>query len=700
MPTTTSNLPNRYQFGDLTLEAGPRRVKRGQVSLDVGGLTFDLLLALVESAPNVVGHDELVNKVWRGRSTSPETITQRAMMLRQALSDDADHPQYFEAVRGQGYRLIPTPEPLIFQAPANGARWRLIGGSVAVVAFAVVLTAGWQYWRSAAPDSPASVAVLPFTNQSSAEENAEFFASGMHSEILTQLTKIASLKVISQASVLEYLNTRKNIREIGEELGVAAILEGNVQRSGDLVRINVVLIKVETGEHLWAESYDRELTVESIFSIQREMATSVADALQATLTPSEVARLSEVPTQNRRAYDFYLSGNEYYRRTLDQSAYELAMQQYERAVQEDPEFALAYARMARTHIRFYWLGYDRTESRRRRADQASLTALELAPNLPEAHLARGYYHYHGYRDYESALREFEIAGEGIPGNAELFEARAYVQRRLGQWEQSVETLNRAIELDPRNVYQLYSQSRTYMLLRDYAALDSILERILEISPDDANAYGRKVQVPLWRNGDTTLIKSAAEMPPMPIGLRQQLFGWTTAIYERDYAMALASLDSWGVEPYSEYDAYIPKSALYGVTHTLAGEPALAQPALQMARVHLEGLLDATPDDPRIYTALGEVLAASGESDTSVRLVRRAMELVPTSTDALDGPIHRLGAVRVLAWAGEHDAAIEELDAYLSAPGRWSIEGLMPDPRLDPIRDDPRFHALIDKYGQR
>ncbi len=549
-------------------------------------------------------------------------------------------------------------------------------------------------------DDRRSIAVLPFSNQSSAEENAEFFASGIHSELLTQLAKIASLKVISRTSVLDYLDTRKNIREIAEELGVATVLEGSVQRAGDSVRINVLLVDAVTDEHLWAESYDRELTVESIFAIQREMASSVADALQATLTSEEVARLSEVPTQNRRAYDFYLSGNDYFGRTLDQSAYELALQQYERAVEEDSEFALAYAQMAKTHIRLYWLGYDRSELRRRSAEQASLTALELAPNLPEAHLARGYYFYHGYRDYEKALEEFDIAGAGMPGDSELLEAQAYVQRRLGLWQQSEATLDRAIGLDPRNIYQLYSQSRTYMLLRDYDALERVLDRHLEISPDDANAYGRKVRVPLWRDGDVTSVKLAAENPPMPMGVRQQLFGWTAAIYERDYELALDYLDDWGSEPFSEYDAYIPKSALYGLTHSLAGNTELAAPALQMARTHLEAALDSTPDDPRLYTALGEVLAAAGELEVAARMARRAMELVPTAMDALDGPIHRLGAVRVLAWAGEHDAAIEELDEYLSRPGRWSIEGLLPDPRLDPIRDQSQFLALIEKYGRK
>ncbi len=548
-------------------------------------------------------------------------------------------------------------------------------------------------------DDRPSIAVLPLDNLSPDPENA-FFADGIHGDLLTQLSKIGSLKVISRTSVMTYRNSPKNMREIGEELGVATILEGDVRRAGDTVRINVQLIDAETDEHLWAETYDRELTAENIFAIQSEMAISIAEALQTVLTPQEMAQLNELPTQNTRAYDFFLSGNEYFRRGDSPTFISLSVLMYERAVEEDPQFALALASLSRAHSRMFWYGIDRTDYRRSTAEATVQRALELAPELPEAHLAMGYYHYWGFRAYELALEEFAIAEQGMPGAAELFEARAYIQRRLGQWEQSIASMDLAIELDPRNSYLVIEQAHTYEWLRDYNQAEKLYVRVLEIAPDDATAYNYKAAIPLHRDGDITPVKAALENPPTDLGDDGRWIAWLAALYERDYDMGLEIIGDFESDVYQGLTYFSPKALMYGATYSLAGQPELAEPAFEAARVQVEQALDVNPDDPRLYVALGVALAGLEEPDAALRAARRATELLPTSNDALFGPSYQLDASWVLIAAGDHNAAIKELDAYLAAPGRWSIEGLLLDPRLDPIRNDPRFQALVEKYGRQ
>ena len=575
----------------------------------------------------------------------------------------------------------------------------IIGSLVLALGFVV-----YNYVLNAPATSPIveqdrpSVAALPFSNESAAEENAEFFANGIHDELLTQLAKISSLKVISRTSVMEYRATTKNMREIGQELGVATLLEGRVQRAGDMVRINVQLIDAETDEHLWAEIYNRELTAENIFAIQGEMATSIAAALEATLSPQDVARLNELPTENTRAYDFYLSGNDYYNRPDDETYMPLAVEQYQRAVDEDPDFALAWAALSRAHGLMRWYGLDISESRLELAREAVETAIRLAPGLPEAHLALGQYHYQGFRDYDRALAEYAIAEQGIRGSADLFQARAMIYRRVGQYAEAEASLERAIELDPRNTDRLAQLATTHLSHRDYSQGEHYLDRVLEITPDDAAAYSRKALIPLRRDGDVSVARAAAESPRAVAG--RFFLGWIAAIYERDYDAALGYLDDWDGDV-DLGQSYIPKAAYYGATYRLAGQPELAEREFEAARRQVEEALRASPDDHRLVVAMGEAMVGLGQQEEGVSLARQAMELLPTSRDTNSGPwVHLDAILRVMAPAGDYDAVIEELDAYLAGPGPWSIEGLLPDPRVDPIRDDPRFRVLVERYRRQ
>jgi len=551
---------------------------------------------------------------------------------------------------------------------------------------------------AAATVDPRSVAALPFSNESAEEENAEFFANGIHDNLLTQLAKISSLKVISRTSVMEYRDTTKNMREIGRELGVATILEGGVQRAGDAVQINVQLIDAETDEHLWAETYERQLTAENVFAIQREMATAIAETLQATLLPEEVARLNEIPTQSTQAWDFYVSGKEYARRADEQTFMPLALQQYERAVQADPQFALAWAALSSAHSEMMW-GVDSSESRRQMAEEALQEAQRLAPDSPETHLAVSSLHYFTADDFDSALDELAIAEQGMRGDSRIFGRQGGALRRMGRWEESLAAWARAYELDPRNIDQLENYAETHNYLRNYVEAEELYDRILEIAPDSATVYFDKLSIPLHRDGDASALRAAAENSMISLGRFRQLAGWTAAFHEREYDSAIDYLDDWQVEV--EGWRGLPGSSYYGITHQFAGQPELAEPYLVTAREELEEALDREPDNAFFQIYLAEVLVHLGDSESAIRMARESIDLLPASRDALLGPFIQVSAaVKVFLPAGEYEAAIRELDLLFSAPSPWSIEGLSTDPRIDPIRDDPRFQELVEKYRRQ
>ena len=358
------------------------------------------------------------------------------------------------------------------------------------------------------------------------------------------------------------------------------------------------------------------------------------------------------------------------------------MQMYQRAVEEDPEFALAWTKISRRHTLNYNLGFDRTESRLALALEAVERAFQVSPDLPQAHLAMSDYYRQGIRDFDRALEETAIAERGMPGSADLYFARADLQRRVGEWDESLENWERVIELDPRSINAHLEFVRTHIVLRNYQQAEQSLERALEFAPDSRILNVTTAQIALFRDGLT----------------RNTL---TAALYERDYDTALSLLDSQesdvSITPWS----YSVKASRYGLIYRLAGEHVLAEQQFEVAREQLEAALESRPDDPRLYNALGAVLAGLGENEEAVRMARQAIDdALPTSRDTFAGQNFRLDAVMVFAAADDSDAAIEELDAYLGAPGWWSIEGLLPDPRLDPIRDDPRFQALVEKYRRQ
>jgi DNA-binding winged helix-turn-helix (wHTH) protein/tetratricopeptide (TPR) repeat protein len=423
-----------------------------------------------------------------------------------------------------------------------------------------------------------------------------------------------------------------------------------------------------------------------------------------TVAFDPILRYAEAPTKNERALDFYRSAREYESYNATESALSSATELYARAVEEDPEFALAWARLSIAHIENYMFGLDRTESRRAMSRSAAERALELQSELTEGHMALGWYYFH-VNEYEQALEELEIAQQSGGRNAELEWRIGMVFRDMGRWVQALTAFERAVELDAKDVMLRLGPAEAYMMLRDYDRAERYVDQTLEMMPDLAQALNANTIIPLLRDGDVAAAKQAAEQPgPAAPGSLwywpPQYFGWQAALYDRDYDAALAVLDAWQEDGWHTYQ-YVPKAAAYAVAHDLAGRSGAARSYFEQARAQVEAELAGGPQQPAFLIALGEALAGLGEREAANDAARRANEVAESVGDRVAAPFPRLDAVlRVFVRTGAVEAALGELERYLAEPGLWSIEGLLPDPRLDPIREDPRFRALVEKHRRR
>jgi len=577
--------------------------------------------------------------------------------------------------------------------PRKKALPMVVGGLLVLLAVAVIL---YLIWPQTSPPPPTvfdnSIAVLPFANDSAAEENAEFFAVGMHDELLTRLADITALKVISRTSVMAYRDTTKNMRQIGEELGVVYLLEGRVQRAGNRLHIILQLIDAASDEHLWQDTYDRELTAENIFALQAEMATSIATELHQTLSPELTARLNERPTQSTRAYDFYLSGEVY----LNRWQADVAIQQFGRAIEEDPMFAKAWAALSRAHSRAYWDGLSRIDGQHlEKAREAAATAFELVPNLPEAHFAMGYFYMYVTREHEKSLAALAKAARDMPGSSGVQQTIAEVQRRTGDIEASIATTARAIELDPRNTRLLLQQATSYAFIHDAAQFHRHLDRVLEIEPDSVAVPGFRLQFGLRLGDDLAGLRLRAVAGDWNI---ESDGSWThdhvlLGGFERDYDAVIRFLAELPDDTLNTAFAYV-------TFYQMAGQPDLGEPYFEMAKEYLEQLLASQyfPDNTsRALMALAQVTAGLGDFDEARRLAEESMAMKFPDEPIITNRLLYWAALGVFTPAGDHDRAIELLDEYFATPVGWTIEGMSRDPRLDPIRDHPGWLALVEKY---
>jgi len=585
-------------------------------------------------------------------------------------------------------------------------RMRWAAFSAALLALAAIVAGIVMFFPNrvrsvlAAPEK--SIAVLPFENRSEDKANA-YFADGIQDEILTRLAKIADLKVISRTSTQHYKSAPENLPEIARQLGVAHILEGSVQKSGDAVRVNVQLIKAANDSHLWADTYDRRLT--DIFSVESEVAKAIADQLRAKLTGQEEEVIAAKPTNNVEAYDAYLRGLAYDLKAGTTQATSLGAQKYLReAVRLDPKFALAWALLSFVDANGYIsLALQPTVALREEARQAAETALTLQPNLGEALHAKGYYYYACLKDYDTAVRYFEQARQFLPNSSQIPESLAYLTRRRAQWDRSESYFNEAERLDPRNVNILTQHATSYINLRRFPEALRKLDQVLDITPDDLDTLAQKAAI---AQGDGDLPRAAALLASLhPVAVDTQALETQAyqAILERRPAQIILRLKEILAKPDPALGYYNGELRFWlGWAQGVAGDHAAAEESCRKARSELEPFLKEQPENYRLIGDLALINMGLGEKAAALALSERAMAANPIEKDALTGPFPIDIFARVAARMGEPDRAIAALQKLLSIPYEGALAWEVPltpallrlDPMFDPLRNDPRFQRLV------
>ena len=596
-------------------------------------------------------------------------------------------------VTPQGIRATPTSA-----APGSHRRRNLI----MLIATGVIISAAAGLFllpRVSARKIDKSIAVLPFQNLSDQKDNA-YFADGIQDDILTNLSKIGDLKVISRMSVMSYRGDGlRTAREIGKALGVATLLEGSVRRIGNRVRVSVQLINANDDEHIWAEDYDRDLT--DVFAIQTDLAQKIASSLQAKLSPNEKERLDRRPTQNSDAYLLFIQAHDYANRPehfRDDSL--KAEELFEQAIKLDPKFAAAFAGLSMVESSIYH-SFEPTPARREKARLNADESLRLQPDLPEGHLALGFSYYYGDRDYERARAEFEIAKRDLPNEAEAYMAIGAIQRRQGKWAESNTNLEKAAALDPKNLSILFNLAYSYMALRNFEASEKTLDRAIAVAPQSFVTVGLKAYLAVVSRGDLTGAERQIFSLPADLDSNGLVTWarWWVLMLQRKFPEAFAVVQKFpGETLIIEGAPPLPKAFLEGTIQLLQGDKEKAQPALEHAHLVSEQLLREAPDDAARHAQHGLILAALGRKQEAIAEGKRAVELLPESQDAFDGPKCIASLAQIYAWTGESDEAFRLIDHLLGVPNGLAISMLKLDPVWDPLRKDPRFQALIDKYA--
>ncbi len=587
---------------------------------------------------------------------------------------------------------------------------KIVGITVALAVIAAGLLV-FQFLRPRSASAPRqseaataipekSIAVLPFENLSEDKANA-YFVDGIQDEILTRLANISALKVISRTSTRRYASRPDNLREIAKQLGVAHALEGSVQRVGAAVRVNVQLINAATDAHLWAETYDRD--IKDIFAVESEIAQTVADALKAQLLPAESARIAHVPTESPQAYDDFLKAEYFLNQiiwTSSENPDEVARKAegfYESAIAADPNFALACAQLSYLKSIVYWFGIDPTAPAIAAARAAAARALTLQPDLAEAHLAMGYVHYWGHRDYAAALAEFAIARASLPNDAEVLKAMARVHRRQGNLLQAIPEFEQATTLDPRDTDLAREIGVTLACLRRYAEADAAFARSTALAPDNAYAYVYRAGA-LQLSGEMeaaskVLASGPAELDPQGAVSLQRCY-LAMAMRQPDVALAvLAKAPAW---LNTATDGLLMPATLWrGQALAAKGEKEAARSAFLEAKQALEEKRRGEGESAGIMSYLALAHAGLGEKEAALQVGRRATELLPMSQDVLSGAWYLYQLAVVEAQFGNHESAIKHIEQLLAAPAGFYVSdaSLRTDPAWDPLRKDPRFEKI-------
>jgi TolB-like protein/Tfp pilus assembly protein PilF len=573
-----------------------------------------------------------------------------------------------------------------------------------IIAVLLLVIAALLFQRFHAKVSPAvssspgkSIAVLPFENLSEDKANA-YLADGIQEEILTRLAKIADLKVISRTSTQRYQSNPGNLAEIAKQLGVANILEGSVQKSADQVRVNVQLVNAQTDSHLWAETYDRKLT--DIFAVESEIAKGIAESLQAKLTGHEERALAVKPTNNPEAYDAYLRGLAFYARDNFESA-----GSYERAVQLDPNFALAWARLSQADASLYFLRADTTTARRDAAKSALEKAQKLQANSAETMLALGYYQYLVLRDYGLAKSTFALVSKMLPGSSEVPKALGLIARREGNWDESIAYLEQALALDPRNMELLMPAADTYTWLRKFPAALKFYDRGLDITPNDPDIIAAKADIYQAEGNLQEAAKLLSEINAQTSNEGTFRIMMTQLRLERNLGEAVRLLQARQTQFHftSEFDKGV-NQLLLAWAQRLAADTVGAQATAEQARYTLGQLYKNQPDNSNLAGLLSLANAVLGDKNSALKEIQHAITLFPSAKDRVEGPKLEEGLALIQMAFGENSPAISTLTRLLQTPYAGWVYSLTPitpallrlDPLWDPLRSDPAFQKLCEE----
>src|SRR6202162_1452668 len=591
-------------------------------------------------------------------------------------------------------------------------RWTEI--TVALILLGAIIAGAFFFLRRPTHSMSAildkSIAVLPFENRSEDKTNA-YFTDGVQDEILTDLAKIADLKVISRTSVMQYKSgTARNLREVGEELGVAHVVEGSVQRAANKVRVNAQLIDARNDAHLWAQTYDRDLA--DVFAIQSEIAKAIADQLQAKLSPNEKKAIEQPPTTDLAAFDLYSRAKS----LLLTASFSVnndpdlrkAIQLLDEAVMRDSSFFDAYCQLAYAHEVLYGVrASDHTPARLALAEAAVQAATRLRPDAAETHLARAQYLYFGLRDYAGALAELEIARRALPNDPRLFALTGYILRRRGQQEEGLRNLERAVALDPRNFNTLQQIALSYQILGRYADSIAALDRALAIVTDNAETRtARDLYYVCWKGDTRPLHQTIDAILAQGAGAIATAAGnwFFCALAERDPAAAERALVALGDNPcWGEATIYLSHSFGEGLLARMTKDEARARTAFEAARAQQEKIVQAQPDYGPTLCVMGLIDAALGRKDLALDEGRRAIALMPVEKDFVNGSLVLQYFAITAAWAGEKELALQQLEDRVRGPvegNMLSYGALKLPPVWDPLRGDPRFEKIVSSLAPK
>jgi TolB-like protein/DNA-binding winged helix-turn-helix (wHTH) protein/Tfp pilus assembly protein PilF len=739
---------NHYEFGAFQLDTAKRVLRRlDGTPVPLTPRVFDTLLYMVEHHDAVLDKERIMEAVWPDSIVEENNLAQAISKLRQVFGETPGSHNYIVTVPGRGYRFVAKVAEHATEAASlanaehvqsltsasNGAEagttserhpppaktgWLLPAAVSAIVLAGLGAFFFIRYGSlpvDVAPTSSVpvrvvpsvsmpipekSVAVLPFENLSDDNQNA-YFAAGVQDEILSNLARIADLKVISRTSANLYKSgNARNSREIGQQLGVANLLEGSVQRIGNRLRVNAQLIKAHTDTHVWAQTYDRD--VADLFAIQSEIAQAIAGQLYAKISPAEKRAIEREPTADITAFDLYSQAKNLVlvlNNSNDRGNLLRAADLLNQAVAHDPTYFQAYCQLAWVHDQLYHLHLDRTPARLALAEAAIQAAFRLRPDAGEAHLARGEHLYRGFLDYDGALAELEIARQTLPNDARLFELKGYIERRRpgGNQEEALRNLERALDLDPRNFLLLQQTALSYIFLQRYRDEEAAYDRLLSIEPNDAPSKITRAAAELdWKADAHPLHQTVDEVRAKdPAAVPSIAGGWLGyALAERDPAAAADALAALGENSLGPTTLRYSPRFMAGLIARMTKDDAKARAAFTAARAEQENLVRADPDDAGALAVLGLIDAALGRKEEALREGRRAVELLPVEKDAINGTRMIASLANIAAWVGDKELACEQLAIAIRPPSELSYGQLKLLPWWDPLRGDSCFEKIV------